>query len=84
MEVNLEIIFFWLFCVGCSDNLLVNDWLASGLGQGSSVPITPADKPPVGQEEAGSGRLFTFKEPTELNQVVERVKKLIGLSHCKF
>lgn len=63
---------------------LVNDWLASGLGKGSSTPITPANDPPVGQEEAGSGRLFTFEEPTNLMTVVERVKKLIGLPYCEY
>jgi hypothetical protein len=63
--------------------LLVNDWLASGLGKGSCKPITPAENPPAGQEESGSGRLFTFEEPTNLTTVVERVKKLIGLSHCE-
>jgi putative NIF3 family GTP cyclohydrolase 1 type 2 len=61
----------------------VNDWLASGLGKGTSEPITPAINPPPGQEEAGSGRLFTFEEPTQLTTVVERVKKLIGLPYCK-
>lgn len=61
----------------------VNDWLASGLGKGTCKPITPAENPPAGQEEAGSGRLFTFEEPTNLTTVVERVKKLIGLPHCE-
>lgn len=63
--------------------LLVNDWLASGLGKGTSEPITPAINPPPGQEESGSGRLFTFEEPTQLTTVVDRVKKLIGLPYCK-
>ena len=31
--------------------LPVNDWLASGLGKGTSKPITPAENPPAGQEE---------------------------------
>jgi putative NIF3 family GTP cyclohydrolase 1 type 2 len=62
----------------------VNDWLASGLGKGQAEPITPASNPPEGQEQAGSGRLFTLDEPTELNEIVERVKKFIGLPYCKF
>lgn len=68
-------------CDNCVNG--VNDWLASGLGKGSSTPITPANDPPVGQEEAGSGRLFTFEEPTNLMTVVERVKKLIGLPYLR-
>ncbi|OBZ81816.1 Protein NIF3 [Choanephora cucurbitarum] len=61
----------------------VNDWLASGLGKGSCKPITPTSNPPEGQEESGSGRLFTFDEPTDLKTVVERVKKLIGLPYLR-
>jgi hypothetical protein len=53
------------------------------LGQGQAKPITPADNPPEGQEDSGSGRLFTFSEPTPLSTVVERVKKLTGLPHSK-
>ncbi|CAO3642604.1 unnamed protein product [Mucor hiemalis] len=68
-------------CDNCVNG--VNDWLASGLGKGFSAPITPANNPPVGQEEAGSGRLFTFEEPTNLSTVVERVKKLIGLPYLR-
>ncbi|KAL9544646.1 hypothetical protein MBANPS3_007513 [Mucor bainieri] len=68
-------------CDNCANG--VNDWLASGLGKGTSKPITPAENPPAGQEEAGSGRLFTFEEPTNLTTVVERVKKLIGLPHLR-
>jgi putative NIF3 family GTP cyclohydrolase 1 type 2 len=63
--------------------LLVNDWLASGLGKGACKPITPTANPPIGQEESGSGRLFTFEEPTQLTTIVDRVKKLIGLPYCK-
>lgn len=62
----------------------MNDWLASGLGQGTSAPITPSVNPPVGQEQSGSGRIFRFSSPTDLMTVVERVKKLTGLRHCKF
>ncbi|KAI9478020.1 MAG: GTP cyclohydrolase 1 type 2/Nif3 [Benjaminiella poitrasii] len=62
---------------------IVNDWLASGLGKGQCKPITPATNPPEGQEESGSGRLFTFDEPTPLMTIVERVKKLIGLPHIR-
>lgn len=61
----------------------MNDWLASGLGKGSFEPITRSANPPIGQEDSGSGRLFTFEEPTNLLTVVDRVKKLIGLPHCK-
>ncbi|GAA5811534.1 hypothetical protein MFLAVUS_004971 [Mucor flavus] len=68
-------------CDNCANG--VNDWLASGLGKGTCKPITPSVNPPVGQEESGSGRLFTFEEPTNLMTIVERVKKLIGLPHIR-
>ncbi|KAI8882680.1 NGG1p interacting factor 3 [Backusella circina FSU 941] len=68
-------------CDNCING--VNDWLASGLGQGQTKPITPTDNPPEGQEDSGSGRLFTFSEPTPLSTVVERVKKLTGLPHIR-
>ncbi|KAG0168615.1 NGG1 interacting factor [Apophysomyces sp. BC1015] len=64
-------------CDNCANG--VNDWLASGLGQGRVEAITPAVNPPEGHEESGSGRLFTYDEPTPLTSVIERVKKLTGL-----
>ncbi|KAI9320515.1 GTP cyclohydrolase 1 type 2/Nif3 [Dichotomocladium elegans] len=64
-------------CDNCVDG--VNDWLASGLGEGQTEPIVPAQNPPEGHEKAGTGRLFTFREPVPLSTVVERVKKLTGL-----
>ncbi|KAI7899108.1 GTP cyclohydrolase 1 type 2/Nif3 [Cokeromyces recurvatus] len=68
-------------CDNCVNG--VNDWLASGLGKGHCKPITPALDPPEGQEDSGSGRLFTFDEPTQLMTIVERVKKLIGLPYLR-
>ncbi|ORE04027.1 NGG1p interacting factor 3 [Rhizopus microsporus var. microsporus] len=68
-------------CDNCING--VNDWLASGLGKGRVEPITPADNPPEGQEGSGSGRLFTFSEPTSLSEIVDRVKKLIGLPYVR-
>ncbi|KAI8984731.1 GTP cyclohydrolase 1 type 2/Nif3 [Mycotypha africana] len=68
-------------CDNCVNG--VNDWLASGLGKGSAQPITPAENPPAGQEESGSGRIFTFDEPTQLTTIVDRVKKLIGLPYIR-
>ncbi|KAF7731251.1 NGG1 interacting factor [Apophysomyces ossiformis] len=64
-------------CDNCVNG--VNDWLASGLGQGRVEAITPEVNPPEGHEGSGSGRLFTYDEPIPLTTVIERVKKLIGL-----
>ncbi|KAG9307602.1 hypothetical protein G9A89_023167 [Geosiphon pyriformis] len=61
----------------------VNDWLSKALGQGSSVPIIPARNYPVGQENAGSGRIFTFDEPIPLSVVIERVKNYLQLQHVR-
>ncbi|KAH8554531.1 GTP cyclohydrolase 1 type 2/Nif3 [Umbelopsis sp. PMI_123] len=67
------------------DNCLggVNDWLASGLGKGTCQPIVPNQFPPAGQEGCGSGRIFTYDEPTSLSAVVEKVKALTGLKHVR-
>ncbi|KAI9030936.1 GTP cyclohydrolase 1 type 2/Nif3 [Phycomyces nitens] len=64
-------------CDNCVNG--VNDWLASGLGKGSVVPIERSLNPPPGQEEAGSGRIFTYDEPFPLLNVVAKIKQLTGL-----
>ncbi|KAL1916765.1 uncharacterized protein VTP21DRAFT_5469 [Calcarisporiella thermophila] len=61
----------------------VNDWIASGLGEGTTKPITPADNPPEGHEGAGMGRLSTLHKPTLLENIIERVKKHFQLSHVR-
>ncbi|KAI8137750.1 GTP cyclohydrolase 1 type 2/Nif3 [Fennellomyces sp. T-0311] len=64
-------------CDNCVDG--VNDWLASGLGKGSVLPIVPALNPPEGHEQAGTGRLFTYDDPTPLKTVIDKIKELTGL-----
>ncbi|KAL1932465.1 hypothetical protein VTP01DRAFT_8143 [Rhizomucor pusillus] len=64
-------------CDNCVDG--VNDWLASGLGKGMVQPIVPAENPPEGHEESGTGRLFTYDDPTPFFTVIDRIKKLTGL-----
>ncbi|KAG2222214.1 hypothetical protein INT45_014111 [Circinella minor] len=64
-------------CDNCVDG--VNDWLASGLGKGIVQPIEPALNPPEGHEQAGTGRLFTYDEPTPLTVVIDKIKELTGL-----
>ncbi|CAG8456814.1 10857_t:CDS:2 [Scutellospora calospora] len=61
----------------------VNDWLSKALGAGTSRPITPAVNPPIGQEAAGSGRLFTLSQPVPLSTVIERVKQYLKLQHVR-
>ncbi|ORX52347.1 NGG1p interacting factor 3 [Hesseltinella vesiculosa] len=68
-------------CDNCQDG--VNDWLASGLGKGTVKPIVPFDNPPEGHPLAGTGRIFEFDEPASIHTVVERVKALTKLEHCK-
>ncbi|RUS17028.1 hypothetical protein BC937DRAFT_90517 [Endogone sp. FLAS-F59071] len=71
-----------LFCLLCIITL-VNDWLAKGLGKGICSPIYPAKNPPEGQEQSGTGRLFTFQETVSLFTVIERIKKLTNLKHVR-
>lgn len=37
----------------------------------------------IGQEQAGTGRVFTYDTPTPISTVIENVKKHIGLPYCK-
>ncbi|KAI7861599.1 GTP cyclohydrolase 1 type 2/Nif3 [Spinellus fusiger] len=64
-------------CDNCVNG--VNDWLASGLGDGETVAIELKENPPAGQEGSGTGRIFTYHQPVPLSNVIERVKALTGL-----
>ncbi|KAL3897482.1 MAG: hypothetical protein SGCHY_003386 [Lobulomycetales sp.] len=60
----------------------INDWLARGLGEGSTRYISPLpsglrDIP--GQETAGNGRIHTLATPTSLSSIVKRLKKHLGV-----
>ncbi|SAL98213.1 hypothetical protein [Absidia glauca] len=68
-------------CDNCENG--VNDWLASGLGKGSVKPIVPFASPPEGHPNAGTGRYFTFDQPTPLSTVIEHVKKLTQLKYLR-
>ncbi|KAJ3189888.1 NGG1 interacting factor [Gaertneriomyces sp. JEL0708] len=61
----------------------INDWLASGLGNGNTTTINAAANPPENQQGAGSGRLHALKEKVPLEQVVHRVKKHLNLPHLR-
>ncbi|KAJ3160604.1 NGG1 interacting factor [Geranomyces michiganensis] len=67
------------------DNCLhgINDWLASGLGEGKTEVINKIESPPAGQEGAGSGRVHTLAAPVQLTELVARVKKHLGLKHVR-
>ncbi|PKK62253.1 hypothetical protein RhiirC2_668260 [Rhizophagus irregularis] len=60
----------------------VNDWLAKGLGAGTIKPIAPAQNPPEGHEEAGTGRMFTLDQPAPLSTIIERVKQHLKLRYA--
>jgi dinuclear metal center YbgI/SA1388 family protein len=59
----------------------INDWLASGLGKGISTSITPVNL--VSQPNAGVGRLFTLENPVSLDEITNRIKKHLGLTHLR-
>ncbi|RGB43933.1 GTP cyclohydrolase 1 type 2/Nif3 [Rhizophagus diaphanus] len=61
----------------------VNDWLAKGLGAGTIMPIAPAQNPPEGHEEAGTGRMFTLDQPAPLSTIIERVKQHLKLRYVR-
>lgn len=56
----------------------VNDWLAEGIGEGEVSILQP-----IPNTNAGQGRLVTLKNPTQLNELVKRVKAHLGLSHLR-
>ena len=67
------------------DNCLdgINDWLASGLGDGKTSPITLHGNPPKGQEGCGSGRMHELDSPVFLDVLVGRIKMHLGLKHVR-
>jgi putative NIF3 family GTP cyclohydrolase 1 type 2 len=56
----------------------INDWLASGLGDGHLDLI--GDEHPSGR--GGRGRLLRLNKKTTLSSLQERVKKHLGLAQC--
>lgn len=66
---------------------LVNDWLASLLvaekERESIAPIKAAVNPPAGQEQAGSGRLVTFKQPIPFETLLGKLKQSLGLKYVR-
>lgn len=68
----------------------VNDWLADGVSHGrehelSRTVLTPPGTENVkGHEDAGMGRLVKLKEPVSLPILIERIKRHLGIKHCKF
>jgi dinuclear metal center YbgI/SA1388 family protein len=63
----------------CEDG--INDWLASGLGKGVSASITPVNLD--SQPNAGVGRLFTLEDSVSVDEITNRIKKHLGLSHLR-
>ncbi|TPX62351.1 hypothetical protein PhCBS80983_g00482 [Powellomyces hirtus] len=61
----------------------ITDWLASGLGEGVTSVINKIDNPPEGHEGSGSGRIHTLSQPISLTELVERIKKHLGLKHVR-
>lgn len=66
----------------------VNDWLANGVTQGAGE-IKPrkalvANKTPVpGHEEGGMGRLVELEKGMSMEQLVENVKKTVGMNQIQ-
>ncbi|KAK0209716.1 NGG1 interacting factor 3-like protein [Armillaria fumosa] len=58
----------------------VNDWLAMGLGKGQVSALVGEMLDVKGKSECAEGRLVVLDEPLPVNQLVDRVKKHLGLS----
>ncbi|PBK60593.1 NGG1p interacting factor 3 [Armillaria solidipes] len=61
----------------------VNDWLAKGLGKGQVGVLVGEKLDPNGKSEGAEGRLVVLDEPLPVNQLVDRVKKHLGLSQVQ-
>lgn len=60
----------------------VNDWLVEGVSRGSTILKTEVIVPDKsGAEGYGMGRIVEFEEPVALEQVVQRIKKSLGIQH---
>ncbi|CUS09457.1 unnamed protein product, partial [Tuber aestivum] len=61
----------------------VNDWLADGIsggkGEESGRAVIEGVKDVPGYEDSGMGRIITLKEPEEFQELVDRVKRFLGL-----
>ncbi|KAG0227048.1 NGG1 interacting factor [Actinomortierella wolfii] len=69
-------------CDCCEDG--VNDWLVQGFGkEGTIKTFEPVQNPPEGHPNAGMGRVFTFNEPKPVQQVIEQIKKHLGMTHVR-
>ncbi|KAK4704219.1 hypothetical protein P7C70_g1991, partial [Phenoliferia sp. Uapishka_3] len=79
-----------VFCIHtAADNCLdgTNDFIVKGLlngsARGSATAVTLSKDPPPGQEGAGSGRFVEFGEELERSEVVNRVKRVLGLKYLQ-
>ena len=60
----------------------VNDWLASGIGDGDVRPIKPAAEDESGELAAvGQGRVVELKRAITLNTLTQRLKKHLNAKH---
>jgi len=63
----------------------VNDWLADGISGGrgneSGRVVIEEVKDVPGYEGSGMGRIITLKEPKEFQELVDRVKRFLGLKY---
>lgn len=61
----------------------INDWLAKGLGGGTTAPIKLNLNPPPGQEGSGEGRLHTLDEGVDLDRLCKRIKTHLNLQFLR-
>ncbi len=56
----------------------VNDWLASGVGNGEVEPLCPIEGTDTGQ-----GRMVTLKNPVSISTLARRMKKFLKLKNLR-
>jgi len=57
----------------------VNDWLCASIGDGSEAPLLASEADRASIEPRGRGRLLTLERPTNLNEILQRLRKPGGL-----
>ncbi|GJJ68976.1 hypothetical protein EMPS_01322 [Entomortierella parvispora] len=69
-------------CDSCDDG--VNDWLLKGFGKAGSIKTyVPAADPPEGHPSSGKGRMFTFDKPQPVQEVIDQIKRHLGMTQVR-
>jgi putative NIF3 family GTP cyclohydrolase 1 type 2 len=66
----------------------INDWLAEGIlgrqaRENEVSPLAGQKVAPDGKIEGAEGRIVTLDAPLDIKSLEERIRRFLGLSHCR-